>query len=245
LKPHVVGFIFARGGSKGVVRKNIRPIAGKPLIAYAIETARGSALIDRVVVSTDDEEIAAVSRQYGAEVPFIRPDELAQDDTPEREAWQHALRAVEAAGDKVDVFICIPTTSPFRSSEDLDSCIRCLLESDADIVITVRPGARSPYYNMVVLDEEGYARLVIPPEESIHQRHDVPAVYDMTTVAYAARPDYVLSTDYIFDGKVKAVLVSAEAGMDIDTEMDLKFAEFYSGQYYSDGSAAADDAKGD
>ena len=88
MKPHVVGFIFARGGSKGVVRKNIRPLAGKPLIAHAIATAQNSDFIDRVVVSTDDEEIAAVARRHGAEVPFIRPEELARDDTPERQAWQ-------------------------------------------------------------------------------------------------------------------------------------------------------------
>ena len=226
-KPYIVGFIFARGGSTGIVRKNIRLLAGKPLIAYAIETALDSELIDRVIVSTDDEEIAKIALQYGAEIPFIRPSEFAQDDSPERVAWQHALRELNKEADrpKIDVFVCIPTTSPFRSASDVDACIRGLLESDADIVITAKPAARNPYYNMVVIDE-GYAKLVIPPSESIHQRHDVPTMYDMTTVAYAARPNYVLDTDYIFDGKVKAVIVSPEVGVDIDTETDLLFAEF-------------------
>ena len=233
MKPHVVGFIFARGSSKGVPRKNIRLLAGKPLIAYAIETALNSELIDRVIVSTDDAEIADVAQRYGAEVPFMRPKELAQDDSPERQAWQHALRVLEAveSGPKLDVFVAIPTTSPLRTVEDVDACIRVLLESDADIVITVRPAERSPYYNMVVLDDDGYARLVIPPDQSIHQRHDVSPVYDMTTAAYAARPNYVLASDYIFDGKVKAVVVPAERSMDIDTEMDFQVAEFLSGKF--------------
>lgn len=232
MKPYIVGFIFARGGSTGVVRKNIRLVGGKPLIAYAIETALSSKLIDRVVVSTDDTEIADIARQYGAEVPFMRPKELARDDSPERQAWQHALLTLEETGrgPKVDIFVCIPTTSPFRTVGDVDACIRVLLESDADIVITVKPAERSPYYNMVVLDDEGYAQLVIPPDRSIHQRQDVPPVYDMTTVAYVARPAYVLATDYIFDGKVKAVVVAPEAGMDIDTEMDLQFAEYLAGR---------------
>jgi N,N'-diacetyl-8-epilegionaminate cytidylyltransferase len=233
-KQNIVAVIFARGGSKGVLRKNIRPLAGKPLIAYAIETARNSELIDKVFVSTDDEEIAQVARRYGAEVPFIRPASLALDASPEREAWQHAVRELEKTiGESIDVFVCIPTTSPFRSVGDVDNCIQSLLDSDADIVVTVKPAARSPYYNMVEIDDNGYARLVIPPDQSIHQRHDVPAVYDMTTVAYAARPAHVLDSDYIFDGKVKAVVVSAEAGIDIDTEMDFSFAEFLveSGRY--------------
>ncbi len=90
MKPYVVGAIFARGGSKGVPRKNVRLLAGKPLIAYAIETALASALIDRVIVSTEDSEIATVARQYGAEVPFMRPVDLATDEALEWHAWQHA-----------------------------------------------------------------------------------------------------------------------------------------------------------
>ena len=228
MKPYVVGFIFARGGSKGVPHKNIRPLAGKPLIAYAIETALASELIDRVIVSTDDEEIADVAQQYGAEVPFMRPQELACDDSPEWLAWQHAIRTLEAAeGEpKMDVFVSIPPTSPLRAVEDVDACIRALLESDAELVITVKPAERNPYFNMVMLDEAGYARLVIPPDRAIHQRQAAPTVYDMTTVAYAARPNFVLNANSMFESKAKAVIVPAERALDIDTELDFKFAEF-------------------
>jgi CMP-N-acetylneuraminic acid synthetase len=232
MKPYVVGFIFARGGSKGVPRKNIRPLAGKPLIAYAIETALASDLIDRVIVSTDDEEIATVARGYGAEVPFIRPQELARDDSPEWLAWQHAVRTLEATeGEaKMDVFVCIPPTSPLRAVEDVDACIQTLLESDADLVITIKPAERNPYFNMVLLDGAGYAQLVIPSDQTIHQRQAAPIVYDMTTVAYAARPEFVLNANSMFEGKVKAVVVPAERALDIDTELDFKFAEFLLGQ---------------
>ena len=228
MKPYVVGFIFARGGSKGVPRKNIRPLAGKPLIAYAIETAQASELIDRVVVSTDDVEIADVAQQYGAEVPFLRPQELARDDSPEWLAWQHAIRTLEVTKDepKMEVFVCIPPTSPLRAVEDVDACIRTLLESDADLVITVKPAERNPYFNMVVLDGAGYARLVIPPDRTIYRRQAAPPVYDMTTVAYAAWPEFVLNASSMFEGKVKAVVVPAERALDIDTELDFKFAEF-------------------
>ena len=223
MKPNIVGFVFARGGSKSVPRKNIRSLAGKPLIAYAIETARASQLIDRVIVSTDDTEIAAVARQFGAEVPFMRPVELAQDDSPEWMAWQHALRAVDVPG--LDVFVSLPPTAPLRNAEDVDCCIQALLNSDADIVVTVTPAARNPYFNMVVMDPAGCARLVIPPEKALQNRQNAPPVFDMTTVAYAARPAFVLRASSLFEGKVRAVVVPRERAVDIDTELDFSVAE--------------------
>lgn len=209
-------------------RKNVRLLAGKPLIAHAIEVALASKWIDRVIVSTDDAEIAAVARRHGAEVPFMRPQELARDDSPEWLAWQHAIRTLEAAGCefKMDVFVCIPSTSPLRAVEDVDACIRTLWESDADLVITVKPAERNPYFNMVMLDKKGYAQLVIPSKQTIYQRQAAPPVYDMTTVAYAARPKFILNANSMFEGKVKAVVVPVERALDIDTELDFKFAEF-------------------
>ena len=129
MKPNIIGCIFARGGSKGVPRKNVRPLAGRPLIAYAIETALASRWIGRVVVSTDDAEIAAIARQYGAEVPFMRPAELARDDSPEWLAWQHAIRSLG----EMDALVSVPPTSPLRTVDDVDGCIQVLLESDADV----------------------------------------------------------------------------------------------------------------
>ena len=225
---YVVGVVFARGGSKGISRKNLRLLAGKPLIAYAINTALTSNLIDRVVVSTDDREIAAVAQEYGAEIPFMRPAELAQDDSPEWLAWQHAIRELKlvGSGPRRNIFVCIPPTSPLRAVENVDACIQELLETDADLVITVKPADRNPYFNMVMLDAEGCARLVITVNKEFHHRQTAPQVYDMTTVAYAARPEFVLQANSMFEGKVRAVVVPPEQAVDIDSELDFKFAEF-------------------
>jgi CMP-N-acetylneuraminic acid synthetase len=115
----VVAAIFARGGSKGVPRKNLRLINGSPLIAYAIRTALGVRAVSRVVVSTDDLEIAEVARSHGAEVPFMRPAELATDEASEWHAWQHAIKTLEAASGQFDLFVSIPTVCPLRTSEDV------------------------------------------------------------------------------------------------------------------------------
>jgi CMP-N-acetylneuraminic acid synthetase len=228
MNPYVVGFIFARGGSKGVPRKNIRPLLGKPLIAYAIQTAHASRWINRVIVSTDDKEIADVAREFGAEVPFLRPPELARDDSPEWLAWQNALRTLQdMPGErKIDIFINIPTTSPLRSAEDVDRCVELLLEGNVDIVVSARLAQRNPYYNMITIDENEMAHLVIQPEKRIDWRQYAPVVYDITTVAYAARPSFILKASGIFDGKVKAIIVPPERALYIDSEMDFQIAEF-------------------
>lgn len=226
MKPPVVAGIFARGGSKGVSRKNVRLLAGKPLIAHAIEVAQASSLIDRVFVSTEDAEIADVARRYGAEVPFVRPAALAGDASPEWAAWQHAIRTLQPAGVAPwAAFVSVPTTSPMRAVEDIDNCIRRLFDSGADIAITVRPAERSPYFNMVTVDADGLARLVIPPDRAMARRQDAPRVFDITTVAYAARPEFILSAGSIFDGRVAAVTVPVERSLDIDTEFDFAVAE--------------------
>jgi len=227
MNDNIIGCIFARGGSKGIPRKNIRPLAGKPLIAYAIETAKQSRYIRRVIVSTDDPEIAGIAIEWGAEVPFIRPPKLAGDKAPEWLAWRHAIEEIrKESGEMPDVFVSIPPTSPLRSVSDIDRCISELLESDADIIITVKQADRSPYFNMVTLNEEGYARVVIQQDKTISRRQDAPVVYDMTTVAYAARPGFVMRASGIFQGRVKAVEIPPERAVDIDTELDFRFAEF-------------------
>ena len=226
--PTIFAFIFARGGSKGLPGKNIRPLAGKPLIAHAIETARASRHIQRVIVSTDDEEIAAIARAHGAEVPALRPAELASDTASEWLAWRHAI--TELAGEPFDVFVSIPPTAPLRSVADVDACIETLLGGDCDIVITASEAHRNPYFNMITRATDGTARIVIAPEGKVTRRQDAPAVYDVTTVAYAARPDFILRESGIFAGRVKAVLIPAERALDIDTQLDFDFAEFLLGK---------------
>ncbi|MGD9057786.1 MAG: acylneuraminate cytidylyltransferase family protein [Desulfobacterales bacterium] len=228
IKPFVVGAIFARGGSKGLPRKNIRLLHGKPLIAYAIETALASNLISRVIVSTDDPEIAAISKEFGAEVPFMRPAELAEDDSPEWLAWRHAIQILKDYADapRMDVFVSIPATAPLRTVADVDRCIEELLASNADLVISVKPSGRNPYFNMVSLDKAGFASLVFSSDRTIERRQDAPPVFEIIPIAYALRPEFVFKANSMFEGKVKAVVVPAERAVDIDTALDFKFAEF-------------------
>jgi len=222
----VVAIICARGGSKCLPGKNIRTLAGKPLITWAIDHARAVKRISRVIVSTDSEEIAAVASKAGAEVPFLRPAELAQDNSPEWLVWRHALTHLkETDGDYPDALIVVPATAPLRSVDDLERCLDEYEKGESDMVITVTDANRSPYFNMVQVLSNGAVVLVIPPEESITRRQDAPVVYDMTTVAYVARPEFVMTKNGTFEGRVRHVYIPTERALDIDTALDFRIAE--------------------
>lgn len=227
MKPYILGAVFARGGSKGILGKNIKMLAGKPLLAYAIEVGLSIPLVDKMMVSTDDAEIARIAKQFGAEVPFMRPKELAQDDSPEILAWQHAIDEVERQeGRKVDVLLSIPTTSPLRKVSDVENCLNKLLRADADAVITVTEAQRNPYFNMVTLDEKDRAQLVVSSKASIECRQKAPKVYNVTTVAYAVRRDFIRSGRPLFEGTIEAVVIPPERALDIDEPLDFEIAEF-------------------
>ncbi len=206
MNTQVCAFIFARGGSKGVPGKNIRLLGGKPLIAHAIELGKKCRSVDRVIVSTDSEDIARVARDHGAEVPFLRPAELAGDKAPEWLAWQHAIRKVRETGIRCDTFLSLPATSPLRAMEDVANCLTELERGGHDIVMTVKEASRNPYFNMVTMDASRRARLVCG-DGRIQNRQEAPAVYDVTTVAYAARADFILNSKGMFDGRAGAVVV--------------------------------------
>ncbi len=221
-----VAFIFARGGSKGLPGKNIRPLAGKPLIAWSIEHALAVNRIERVIVSTDSEDIAKVARGYGVEVPFIRPAELARDDSPEWLAWRHALNFLrETTGRFPDAMVSVPATAPLRISQDIENCLDEYENGDAEMVITVTDAHRSPYFNMVKKNSDGTVGLVIPPTLAITRRQDAPVVYDMATVCYVAKPSFVMEKNATFEGRVKAVHIPSERALDIDTLLDFQIAE--------------------
>lgn len=221
-----VAFIFARGGSKGLPGKNIRLLGGKPLIAWSIEHALAVKRIVRVIVSTDSEEIAAVARVYGAEVPFIRPAELARDDSPEWLAWRHALNFLrETTGELPEVMVSVPTTAPLRLALDIENCLDEYEKGEADMVITVTDAHRSPYFNMVKTNADGTVGLVMSSQYAIARRQDVPVVYDMATVCYVSNPAFVMTHNSSFEGRVRAVHVPAKRAIDIDTLLDFRIAE--------------------
>ncbi len=220
--PRVVAFVFARGGSKGVPRKNLQLVDDIPLIGHAIRTALRTPGVTRCIVSTDDDEIAAVARTFGAECPFRRPPALATDDASEWLAWRHAIASVEASDGPFDVFLSVPTTAPLRHVEDIQACLDAYAAGGADVVITVTEAHRNPFFNMVVVDHDGRADLVVRPDRLAAGRQDAPQVFDMTTVAYVADPAFVQRADGLFDGRVRAVIVPPDRAIDIDTDLDLR-----------------------
>jgi CMP-N-acetylneuraminic acid synthetase len=223
----IVALICARGGSKGLPGKNIRPLAGRPLIAWAISHARAVPRIGRIIVSTDSEQIAAVAREAGAEVPFLRPAELARDDSSEWLAWRHALNYLkESSGAYPDTLIAVPATAPLRTPTDLETCLDDFAKGGADIVFTVTDARRNPYFSMVKRDADGTVGLVIPPQGSVFRRQDAPVVYDITPVAYVAKPEYVMTRTGLFEGRSRVVHIPPERAVDIDTPLDFRIAEF-------------------
>ncbi len=230
----ILGLIPARGGSQGITNKNLRLVNGISLLHRAITTAQASNLIDRVIVSTDDQAIISAAQECGAEVPFKRPPHLATNDSPEWLTWQHTLKYIHQSEPncKIKALVCVPPTSPLRDTADIDVCIEELLNTDADIVITITQSDRNPYFNMIELNSDGYAKLAIIPETPVSRRQDAPEIFDVTTVAYAAKPDFIMNCNSIFEGKVRTVNVPPERAIDIDTEMDLLFAEFLATRHH-------------
>lgn len=221
-----VAFIFARGGSKGLPGKNVKCLAGKPLLAWSIDHAKSVKRIARVIVSTDSEEIAAVAKEFGAEVPFLRPAELAGDHSSEWLAWQHGLRYLQENDGKLpDAMVSLPATAPLRISDDVERCLDVFSEGGTDMVITVTAAHRNPWFNMVKERGDGLVELV-NGGWGVVRRQDAPQVFDIATVAYVASPQFVLSQKSMFAGRVKAVQVPPERAIDIDTAFDFELAEY-------------------
>lgn len=222
-------FIFARGGSKGLPGKNIRPLAGKPLLQYSIDTALTSPSISQVFVSTDDPLIANVATSAGA-IVIERPAELATDTSPEWFSWRHAIEWAIAHYGPFDGFVSLPATSPLRSILDVEAAIARRHELDADICISVTPANRSPYFNMVRETVDGFVELVNKPTGDVARRQDAPQVFDITTVVYATTPAFVLEHYGLFSGKVTSIEVPKERAVDIDDIYDFKLAEAIVGE---------------
>ncbi len=181
----VVLIIPARGGSKRIPHKNLLPINNLPLLLYSINHALNSKLVNRVIVSTDDDKIAEVAKKYGAQVPLMRPAELAQDDSPEWLAWRHLVQTISVNDNPVDVMVSIPTTSPLRAKEDVTRSLDLLMSSDADVVVGIQETDRNPFFNMVVMDDTQTIKVANASPQGVFRRQDAPKIYDMTTVVYA------------------------------------------------------------
>ena len=221
-----LAIIPARGGSKGVKGKNIKPLAGKPLIAYTIEAALASRL-SRVILSTDSEAIARVGREFGVEVPFIRPAELATDRAKAIPVIQHALHFLEQQEtEHFDAVMMLQPTTPFRTQKDIDTALQLLEDSGADSVISVIDVEGHHPARMKYLNEEGY--LVDPDFCEAYEnqpRQELPPMYLRNGAIYLTRRDTLLQGS--FKGKnCKALIMPQERSVNIDTEFDFAMAEW-------------------
>ena len=234
----MIGMIFARGGSKGIPNKNLQVVGGKPLLTRAIETAQAVTGLDRLIVSTDSNEIADVALAAGAEVPFLRPEHLADDTSPEWLSWRHALLFLkETDGSLPNAMVSIPTTSPLRLASDVDACITTFHKGGWDAIITVTEAQRSPYFNMVRIGPDGQADIALDSTAGFVRRQDAPQLYDMCTVAYVVRAEFVLERESLWSGRVSAVVIPQERALDIDTPLDLRLAELIlNDQIWIDGA---------
>ncbi|WP_102273801.1 acylneuraminate cytidylyltransferase family protein [Cytobacillus massiliigabonensis] len=217
----VLAIVPARGGSKGVPRKNVRNLAGKPLIAWTIETGKKSKYIDRVIVSSDDSEIIRISKAYGADVPFIRPKHLAEDKTPGIDPVIHALKELP----DYDYVVLLQPTSPLRLAEDIDGCIEQLVRTKSSACVSVTESEKSPYWMYIVL-ENGGMKPFIPQKEVAVPRQDLPSVYMLNGAVYVAKTEWLLQTKTFVTEETTAFIMSKSRSYDIDTEEDFLLCEW-------------------
>jgi len=219
----VVAVIPARGESKGIPRKNIRDLTGEPLIAYTIEAAKKSRYIDRIIVSTDNKEIASVSKYYGAEVPFLRPAELATDEAPTLPVIQHAVKLLEGEGKKVDIVIILQPTSPLRGEARIEEAVEKLVRTGADSVITVCRVKYHPFWSFTIKGDQLVPFLGEGINVTRHQ--DLPEVYALNGAVYAVRRDILFDQNSLFGKDTRAVVMPYEASVDINDYFDLFVTE--------------------
>ena len=217
----LLAVIPARGGSKGIPRKNIKPLAGKPLIGWTIEAALKAQGIDRVIVSTEDKEIASVARQFGAEAPFMRPLALAQDDTP---GVAPVLHAIEQLPD-YDWCLLLQPTSPLRSNEDIEGIIKLGREEDTPSAVSITEVSKHPFW-MYRWDDHQRLQPFIPNRPDIARRQDLPLAYVLNGALYLARTDWLIENQGFIGLETLGYVIPEERSVDLDTPMDWQWAEF-------------------
>lgn len=227
----ILGVITARGGSKGIPKKNIKDLAGLPLIAYTIEAAKNSRLLTRTIVSTDSDEIAEISKQHGGEVPFLRPAELAEDKSSSIDTVKHAILKLEEAGEKYDYIMILQPTSPLRSAEDIDRSIEIAVSNDADSVMSMMEVPDFSAKKIKKLEENGVIRPYFEDEgKASSMRQELSKAYKRNCAIYLTRKDLVMNDD-LFGKKSLAYLMPRERSIDINEPIDFEMAKFWVEKY--------------
>jgi CMP-N,N'-diacetyllegionaminic acid synthase len=224
----ILGLIPARGGSKGVPRKNIRLLGGKPLLAYTTEPALKVKSLSRVILSTDDPEIASIGMQLGLDVPFLRPAELAEDTTPTLPVVKHALKFLKDAGEEFDAVCLLQPTNPLRNSEDIEASIEKFISGGYDSLVSMLevPHEHNPYW-VFFEDEEGLLHLSTGGTEPIPRRQMLPKAYHREGSIYITKTNVILDKNSLFGDKIGGYLMKTACPINIDTMEDWKVAEQY------------------
>lgn len=226
----ILGTVCARGGSRGIPDKNVRPLLGKPLIAWSIEHAITTAEIDRVVVSTDSESIAEAARAAGAEVPFLRPEALAGAQTGKFDVWKHVVEACSAHyGEEYEALVDLDCTSPLREPDDVSRAIEQFRQGrdrGVDAVFSICDARKNPYFNLVEPDREGALRMSKQRATTVVRRQDAPTVYEHVASIYVLDPNYVRCATHLLDGHTEGYDIGAAKSLDIDSELDFEMIEF-------------------
>ncbi len=218
----ILGIIPARGGSKGVPRKNLRLLAGRPLIAWTIEAAKGSSLLDRVILSSEDDEIMETARRHGLEVPFKRPPELARDDTPGILPVLHALEMLSS--ENYTHVVLLQPTSPMRNSEDIDGAIRLCIDRAAPACLGVCEAPHPPWW-MFGMDADRKLSPLMAAKDIPLRRQDAPKAYQLNGAIYVAEIGFIKSSKGFIGPESLGYAMPGERSLDIDSELDILLAE--------------------
>lgn len=227
MNKRILAFIPARGGSKGVKNKNIRIINGKPLIAYTIEAAKGVKLFEDIIVSTDSEDIAYVSKKYGADVPFLRPSYLADDNSAVIDTIIYLINEMKNKFNKeYDIIVVLQPTSPLRCEKHIREGINKFIEKNADFLVSVCECEHSPLW-CNTLDSEGRMDYFIKEEIKNKNRQELPKYYRLNGALYIGKVESVINNRGFIGKNSYSYIMSNESSIDIDSELDLRIAEVF------------------
>ncbi len=227
---NIVCLICARKGSKGIKNKNIIQFHGKPLIQWTFDVAKKIKNFSKIYLSTDSDIIIKLAKKSKIEVPFKRPLTLGKNNSKEIDVWKHALRHLKKINQFPDILVVLPVTSPLRKINHIEYCINKFINNKVDALITVKESERNPYFNMIELNNKGYAKVVID-NKKFFRRQDAPKVYSMSTICYVVDPKFILNARNLFQGKVAFAKFDKKSSIDIDDKFDLNLAKLLFKKY--------------
>lgn len=222
---YYVGVVFARGNSKEIKNKNLLKFKSISLTEHAVKQAYKTKLLNKVYISSDSKKIIKAAKKQGAIVPFVRPKNLSTDTSPEILAWRHFVKYLKIMNIKPAYIVSVPTTSPLRKVTDIVKSMLLAKKNNHDIVFTITKSSKNPYFNMVIKRKR---KIQLLKKKNLFRRQDGPKFFDLTTISYVFRPDFIMKTKNLFSGNVGFIEVPKKRSIDIDDKLDYNFVKFLS-----------------